>query len=82
MQTILHEITKDVTRQVFIRQGDGTNIRGVLKEAKSKSWTNIIVDMNISNTAILLRTVGCLPGPDEKYRKPLIKHTRLKQHSP
>ncbi|XP_061176808.1 glutamate receptor ionotropic, kainate 2-like isoform X2 [Saccostrea echinata] len=56
MQTILHEITKDVTRNVFIRQGDRTNVRDVLKEAKSKSWTNIIVDMNISNTAVLLRT--------------------------
>lgn len=56
MQNILHEVTKDMTRQVFIRQGDSSNIREVLKEAKSKSWTNIIVDMNISNTAILLRT--------------------------
>lgn len=60
MQNILHEVTKDVTRQVFIRQGDSSNIREVLKEAKSKSWTNIIVDMNISNTAILLRTVGVI----------------------
>lgn len=60
MQNILHEVTKDMTRQVFIRQGDSSNIREVLKEAKSKSWTNIIVDMNISNTAILLRTVGVI----------------------
>lgn len=57
MQNILHAITKDVTRQIFIRQADSSNVRDVLKEAKSKSWTNIIVDMNISNTAILLRTV-------------------------
>ncbi|XP_048767442.1 glutamate receptor ionotropic, kainate 2-like isoform X2 [Ostrea edulis] len=56
MQNILHAITKDVTRQIFIRQADSSNVRDVLKEAKSKSWTNIIVDMNISNTAILLRT--------------------------
>lgn len=77
MQNILHEVTKDVTRQVFIRQGDSSNIREVLKEAKSKSWTNIIVDMNISNTAILLRTV-CVISLDYPENKLLFFKVKKK----
>lgn len=77
MQNILHEVTKDMTRQVFIRQGDSSNIREVLKEAKSKSWTNIIVDMNISNTAILLRTV-CVISLDYPENKLLFFKVKKK----
>lgn len=76
MQNILHEVTKDMTRQVFIRQGDSSNIREVLKEAKSKSWTNIIVDMNISNTAILLRTV-CVISLDYPENKLLFFKVKI-----
>lgn len=80
MQNILHEVTKDMTRQVFIRQGDSSNIREVLKEAKSKSWTNIIVDMNISNTAILLRTV-CVISLDYPENKLLFFKVKKKKPS-
>lgn len=58
MQTILRSVSQKPNKNVYIRQADRTNMRQVLKEAKKKNWTNMIIDMNATGTALLLKIVS------------------------
>ncbi|XP_060072907.1 glutamate receptor ionotropic, kainate 2-like [Ylistrum balloti] len=55
MQNILRSVSQEPSKNVYIRQADRTNMRQVLKEAKKKNWTNMIVDMNATGTGLLLK---------------------------
>ena len=42
---------------IMVRQVDGSNMRDVLKECKSKKWTNLLVDLNVDTTGLFLKMV-------------------------
>ncbi|XP_041351805.1 glutamate receptor ionotropic, kainate 2-like [Gigantopelta aegis] len=43
------------TFDIMVRQVDQTNMRYVLKEAKAKKWTNMLVDLDLNYTSLLLK---------------------------
>ncbi|XP_067675457.1 glutamate receptor ionotropic, kainate 2-like isoform X1 [Haliotis asinina] len=40
---------------IMVRQVDYRNMRDVLKEAKEKKWTNMLVDLNLNYTSLLMK---------------------------
>jgi hypothetical protein len=57
IQTLLRAGSSAAGISAILRQADSSNMRAVLKEIKLKNWENIIADLNINETALLLKTV-------------------------
>lgn len=47
----------ETTFDIMVRQVDYRNMRDVLKEAKEKKWTNMLVDLNLNYTSLLMKMV-------------------------
>ncbi|KAK7479655.1 hypothetical protein BaRGS_00029121 [Batillaria attramentaria] len=41
--------------EIVVRQVDANNMRSVLKEAKTKKWRNILVDLSVDGTGLFLK---------------------------
>ncbi|VDI72337.1 glutamate receptor, ionotropic, invertebrate [Mytilus galloprovincialis] len=56
MQVIIQDISKESGKAIHLRQvSSNTNMRELLMEAKRKQWTNILADLNASQTSLLLK---------------------------
>lgn len=61
MQVIIQDISKESGKAIHLRQvSSNTNMRELLMEAKRKQWTNILADLNASQTSLLLKMVNIL----------------------
>ncbi|KAH3735863.1 hypothetical protein DPMN_042421 [Dreissena polymorpha] len=55
VQSLIRASNETVNMGVVVRQADAYNMRGILKEAKKKGWRHIVVELNLSETALFLK---------------------------